>query len=230
MNAMKTVIVDDEPSARKGMLRALAHYPIVDVIGEAHSAKTLQDEIVKCEPDLILLDIMLRDTNSLDIISRLKKSPLIIITTAYSNYALKGFDIKAIDYLMKPISEKKLYAAIDRAYTLFSSNQQSVDALFIKSKGRFIRFNLDDILFVEGLQNYVVIHTEKGKHICKKTMKSIEEELGNKYFVRIHKSYIVNVSKVESIEKQTVYMGTHELPIGRTMKNYIYQTLMGIEE
>ena len=119
---------------------------------------------------------MLRDTNSLDVFKKQKvELPLIIITTAYDNYALKGYDIKAIDYLMKPISEKKLYEAIDRAFVLFSSQSNSSNSFYLKSKGRFIRFNSDEIFFIEGLQNYIVIHTENGKHICKKTLKSIEE-------------------------------------------------------
>lgn len=227
MNVMKTLIVDDEPSARKGMLRILSRFPIVEVVGEAHSEKTLQTEIQKCEPDLILLDIMLRDTNSLDIMQKQKRIPLVIITTAYDNHALKGFDIKAVDYLMKPISEKKLYEAIERAFTLFSSNQGSTDTLFLRSKGRYVRFNTDEILFIEGLQNYIVIHTETGKHICKKTMKSIEQDLGKKNFIRIHKSYIINSNKVDGVEKQTLFIGEFELPIGKTMKNYIYHTLIG---
>jgi len=227
LGAMRTLIVDDEPSARNGMKRILSSYSMIKIVGEAHNAKTLIHNIEHYEPDLVLLDIMLRDTNSLDVMDSMTAPPLLIITTAYDSHALKGFDHNALDYLLKPISEQRLHSAINRAYTLFSSTKETSDTLFIKSEGRYVRFEKKNILFIKGLQNYVIIHTTNGKHVCKTTLKTIMKLLGDNDFTQIHKSYIVNLKKIDGFEKQIIYINDSELPIGKTMKEKTYKLLLG---
>lgn len=222
---MRTVIVDDEPSARKGIKRILAHHPIIDIVDEAHSIKSLYAKLNQHKPDLILLDIMLRDSNSLDEIQKIHASSLIIITTAFDNHALKGFDINAVDYLLKPISEKRLYEAIDKALLIHSSKRKMGEFIFIKSNGRYIRLNRDEVLYIQGLQNYVLVHTAKQKHICKTTMKAILRELDATQFIQCHRSYIINSLKVDGLEKQSLYINKQELPIGKTMKKQVYLKL-----
>jgi len=225
MRAMKTVIIDDEPLARKGIQTKLSNHPSIELIGEAHSSKTLKDAILYKEPDLILLDIMLRDTNSIEVIKTLPKIPLTILTTAYNNHALNGFSIKAIDYLMKPISEEKLFSAVYRAYKLFCSNQDKPEKIIVKSEGRYVQLLLKEILFIQGMQNYVIINTLKGKVVSKITMKAIMQKLSNA-FIQIHRSYIVNRNLIDGFERNSVYMQSHEIPIGKTMRNSIYSTLL----
>ena len=128
---------------------------------------------------------------------------------------------------MKPISEHRLYSAIDKAYSLFQLKNKGSESLFVKSDGRYIRFNKKDILFIKALQNYIVIHTKENKYVCKTTMKSIMHELAHADFIQIHKSYIINLNKVEGIEKQTIYIQDFELPIGKTMKEQTYRLLLG---
>lgn len=226
INVMRTLIVDDEPEARKGLKRILSNHSSIDIVGEAYSSNTFINKVRQFNPDLIVLDIMLRDTNSLDALDVIGESPLLIITTAYDNHALRGFDHQAVDYLMKPISEARLYGAINRAYALFSSAHEDSDCLFLKSEGRYIRFRKSEILYIKGLQNYVVIHTSTDKYVCKTTLKTILELLGEKDFTQIHKSYIVNLKKVDGLEKQTIFINDCELPIGKTMKSKTYKLLL----
>ena len=223
---LRTIVVEDEPSARNGMVRMLDQYYEVNVVGEAFDLDSMNALIKSTKPDLVLLDIMLRDENSMEAIKSLKISPLLIMTTAFDSYALKSFELKTVDYLMKPIPPARLKTAIQKAYTIHCANGEDLDSLFIKSGRRLVRIKLDDILFIKALQNYVVFHTKEAKYMCKITMKEVGLTLWQNNFIKTHKSYIVNVNNIDSFEKSSLYFGEYELPVSRTIKPQLYQLLV----
>jgi two-component system LytT family response regulator len=186
--------------------------------------------------DLLFIDIQMPDLNGFDLVSKLKYKPLLIFTTAYEQYALEGFKIDAIDYLLKPIDFDDFSKAANKAISWFNVKKQSTEKplvksnknfLFIKSEYRIIRIELNDITYIEGINEYVKIHLVTGKPIMTlMRMKNFEQQLPEDIFMRVHKSYIVNLTKVKTIERNLIiYDGGVVIPIGLQYKsrfqNYI---------
>ncbi len=226
MKTLRTIVVDDEPVSRHGLINMLNNYPLIENCGTAYSAETFTKAMQEHKPDLVFLDIMLRDRNSLDIIAGIDDNVQYIITTAYGQHALRGYELRVIDYLMKPISHERLSVAIERAWLVCNSLSTVNDSLFLRSEGKYHRFCTDEILFIQGMENYVVIQTESKRHVCKMTMTYIRQLLPHQ-FMQVHKSYIINTGKVEALDKLSVYIKTFVLPISRDKKQDVYKVLLG---
>jgi DNA-binding LytR/AlgR family response regulator len=227
------IIIDDEPLARKGLKEYIADIDFLNLIGEYDNALKAAEQIGRGEVQLLFLDIQMPKITGLDFFKTLQQAPPVIFTTAYHKYALDGFELNALDYLVKPVSFERFLKAAMRAKEFYevrqvNSNDKPTEAdhFFIKADNKLVRLNYDEILFAEALQNYVVIHTTEKKYITYLTFKSVEEYLPASLFVKVHKSYIVSAGKIESIEGNEIRIGTHNIPISRNLKDEVMEKLL----
>lgn len=220
---MKCIIVDDEPIAREGIKKLIAQIPQLELLDTFNRAKTASDFMESTEVDLVFLDIQMPKVNGIEFARTIPKHTLIIFTTAYSEYALDSYEVDAIDYLVKPIDIAKFRKAVDKAITyhslLLDEDKKSVDTvedecIFVKSDRRYFKVNLNDILFVEGLKDYVIIQMDGQRIITRMNVKSMQDLLPRKTFLRINRSYIVNKNQIDSFDNNDVYIKNHEIAIG----------------
>lgn len=231
---IQCIIIDDEPLARKGLKEYIDDIDFLHLVGECDSplkvSTLLQAEAVQ----LIFLDIQMPRLTGIEFIKTVRNAPPVIFTTAYPNYALEGFELNALDYLVKPISfERFMKAALKEAREYYgvreknlADSKEDIDYFFIKSENKLVRILLEDILYVEGLQNYVCIHTKEKKHITYLTFKAVEAYLPTDKFIKVHKSYILAASKITSIEGNTLQIAGHSLPISRGLREEVLEKLL----
>lgn len=236
---MKCVIIDDEPLAvdlLKDFVSKIESLELVNTFNNAIDAIAL---INKTEVDLIFLDIEMPHFTGIDFINAIDRKPLIIFTTAYSNYAVEGFDFGAVDYLIKPIPFNRFLKAVVRAQHVFSPaeslQQQSAPPaameeantfMFVRAEYENVKINYADILFVEGLKDYVKIYTTDGKYILTlMSLIKLENTLPAKDFSRIHRSYIVNLAHIKSIQKNKVLITDKRLPISESYKSAFFNKI-----
>lgn len=228
---MRCVIVDDEPQARK-LLETYLHdihgCQVVKVCGNAIEAyQALQEQAI----DVLFLDIKMPVVSGIEFLKSLKKPPLVIFTTAYQKYALEGYELNVIDYLLKPISFTRLLAAVEKAKERLILHKEpkakeKTDFVFIKQDTKLVKILLDDILYVEGMQNYVKLQLKNQKTIvAAHTMKGLEELLPENEFIRIHRSYIVAISAIAAIAGNTIEIASKELPIGSFYRPAVAQII-----
>ena len=230
------IVIDDEPLARKGIKEYIEELDFLHLVGEVDSPIKANTLLSASDVQLIFLDIQMPKINGLDFFKTLKYPPPVIFTTAYPQYALEGFDLNALDYLVKPISFDRFLKAANKAkeyYELRLKNQKlsgkerSSDRVFMKVDGRLIKIYFNDILFIEALQNYIAVHTKDKKYISYLTLQSLIEFLPASDFVKTHKSFIVSVNKVDSIEGNNLQVGQHHIPISRSLKEEVMEKLLG---
>jgi DNA-binding LytR/AlgR family response regulator len=230
---MTCLIIDDEILAQDVIEHYISRVASLELHGKCNNALEAFAVLSRQEVDLIFLDIQMPEISGLDFIKLLKKPPKIILTTAYTEYALDGYELNVVDYLLKPVSFERFLKAVDKVQALLQSAAPDKTAaapaeqyIFVKSDGKLIRINTTEIRYVEGLKNYLLIHTQHKKIIVHGTMGNMEEELkvlGN--FVRIHKSYIVNKNCIAEISGNVVKVDQAELPIGGVYKNDLLRLL-----
>ena len=235
---VRALIIDDEPLAQdiiKQYANKLPNLNITDTCNDAICAHTkLQEQTV----DLLFLDINMPKLSGISFLKNLKNPPLVIFTTAYSEYALDGFELNAVDYLKKPFSFDRFCKAFFRAEELLQLQQTSLkvvnqnieaDFLFIKANKKTIKVKFTDILFIEGLGDYIKIHLPNSKIVANLSMKKIHSLLPQNKFYRIHKSYIIALDHIESVEGNMTVIANTKLPIGNSyrtdfmsfVKNYL---------
>jgi DNA-binding LytR/AlgR family response regulator len=227
------IIIDDEPLARKGLKEYIADLDFLNLIGDFDSPMKAAELLSKGNTQLLFLDIQMPKITGLEFFKSLQNAPPVIFTTAYPQYALDGFDLNALDYLVKPISFERFLKAVLKAKEYHETRQHNVavtekkeDYFFIKADNKLVKIFFDEILFVEALQNYVTIHTADKKYITYLTFKSVEEYLPAERFIKTHKSYIVSASKVTSIEGNDIRIGNHHVPISRNEKEDVMEKLL----
>ena len=229
---LRCVIIDDEPIARKGLKEYINDVDFLHLEGEFDNPMKAMDLLLLQQIDLIFLDIQMPKITGLEFLRSLINPPAVIFTTAYPQYAIDGFELNAVDYLLKPFSFERFWKAVLKVKSLHESGKSAVhpsptrDYFFIKSDSRLVKIDYNDILFVEALQNYVAIHTVNKKFITYLTFKSVEEHLPPDQFLKIHKSYIIALARVDSIEGNEVRIGQHSLPISRTSKDEVMEKLL----
>lgn len=215
-------IVDDEPLARQGLEGYVGKIPYLAGIGSFGSALDLLSELENLSPDLLFLDIQMPHLTGVDFIKSVKNPPKVIFTTAYDQYALEGFELDVLDYLMKPISFDRFLKAAEKARIHFLNSRSS---FFLKTDKRMENVQFEDILYLESMQNYVVLFTKTGRHVSHTTLKSLYADLPQENFTQIHKQYIISNKQLVAIEGNQVVIGRVKLPISRT---YREQALKGI--
>jgi DNA-binding LytR/AlgR family response regulator len=224
---MRCLIVDDEPLAQQVMEEFAGRVPFLEVAGKCGSATEAIEVLRNTPVDLILLDIHMPRLSGLDFISSLHNPPQFILVTAYSEYALQGFNVNATDYLMKPVPFERFLKAVNKAYELFRLKNKvasNTDAavqkyMLIKSGYQTVKVMLDSILYIEGLKDYVKIHTDGKKPILTLlTMKGLIATLPPARFIRIHKSYIVATDRITTISRNRVMIGEKWIPVGENFR------------
>lgn len=235
---MNCLIVDDEPLAIELIEDFAGKIPFLKSIKTCTSSLEAL-EIAKTENiDLIFLDIQMPHLSGIEFLNSLENKPLIIFTTAYSNYALDGFNLNATDYLLKPFAFDRFVKAVNKAYEIFQlklSQKQDDQVIFnnnfilVKADYSTVKIDLSEILYIEGLKDYLKIYVENKKTvITRNTMKNIEAKLPSKDFIRVHKSFIISRSKLESIEKNRIVIGKKYIPIGDSYKTEFYNSVRDV--
>ena len=228
------IIIDDEPLARKGLKEYIADIDFLELTGEFDNPLPAAGLISNGKVQLILLDIQMPKITGINFLKTLQTPPPVIFTTAYPQHALEGFELNALDYLVKPISFDRFLKAALKAKEYYEVRERNhaetdhaaPDYFFIKADNKLVKILYDDILFAEALQNYMVIHTKDKKYITYLTFKSVEEYLPAERFIKTHKSYIVAAGKIDSIEGNNIRMGTHDIPISRNLKEEVMEKLL----
>lgn len=234
---MRCLIVDDEPIARRGMVKLVGSRSELSVAGVAADAREALAFLGENSVDLVFLDIEMPGLNGMELARRLPERCQVVFTTAYSEYACESYDVDATDYLMKPIDPDRFNHAVDKALTFAGmmaaaetpeppAASASDEVLTVKSDRRYVRLRVDEITFVEGLKDYLIIHTADRRIVTRMTVKSLEEALPPQ-FLRVGKSYIVNRDKIDSFDNNDLYIGSSVVPIGVSYKQEVLKILLG---
>ncbi|WGK66258.1 LytR/AlgR family response regulator transcription factor [Croceiramulus getboli] len=235
MKRMKFLIVDDEPLAHKVILSYAQDMDELQCVGQAYSAKECLSLLKEKEVDLIFLDIEMPKMKGIDLVSTLKVKPMIILTTAYEEYALQGYELDVIDYLLKPFSINRFITAVNKAFDQwpkrFSQPPPTVtpdaSSIFVKNDKTVHRVPLDDIRYFESDQGYVKLHLAHQKSLLLSTsLREIEQQLPED-FVRIHKSYLISMRKMNSLQGNQLLLEDTKLPVGRAYKQNLLRYLEG---
>lgn len=229
---IQCVIIDDEPLARKGLKEYIADTEFLALAGEFDNPLKATELLGRGGVQLLFLDIQMPKITGIDFFKSLQHAPPVIFTTAYPQYALEGFELNALDYLVKPVSFDRFLKAALKAkeyYEIREKNHAEAhgdDYFFVKADNKVVKIRFDEVLYVEALQNYVVIHTPDKKYMTYLTFKSVEEYLPPANFIRVHKSYIIASAKVDSIEGNDIRIGQQHIPVSRNLKEEVMEKLL----
>lgn len=232
---MKCIIVDDEPLAREAVEILIRKSGKLELTGTFNSAETALEFMTANDVDLIFLDIQMPHLNGLEFARMLPKNALIIFTTAYTEFALDSYEVEAIDYLIKPIKFERFQKAVNKAISyqslLVTGEKEKIeevkgDFIFVKSERKFYKVELSDILFIEGLKDYVIIHLAGNRIITKMNLKAIHEKLPRSLFLRINKSFIINVQHIDSFDNNDVYIQSHTVAIGNAYREAFFDAFV----
>ena len=228
---IKAVIVDDEPLAREGLASYVREVDFLSLSGVCENPLELLPLIDRQAAELVFLDIQMPKMNGIEFLKIMQKPPMVVITTAYPSYALEGFQLNVLDYLLKPITFERFFKAATKArdyHKLLTGDpaKQVEDYFFIKCGSKYEKIFFDDILYIEGMQNYVTIFTVKGKYVAMLSLKSLEEKLYGAAFIRIHKSYIAAVNRIDSIDPAELTIGGNRIPISRGYREVVMERVL----
>lgn len=229
---LKCMVIDDEPLAIQLLQDHISQISFLELSKTFTNPLDALVSINSNPVDLIFLDVQMPQLSGIQFMKLLKNRAHVIITSAYQEYALEGFENNVLDFLLKPISLERFYKAVEKAFNLQNPTSLQLKAphffnetggyIFVKVENKMIRVELDDIIYIEGLKNYVSIHTRKQRIVTLQVMKQLEEILPPNRFVRLHKSYIVALDKINAIERQEVHVKDQIIPIGITyQKNFL---------
>ena len=233
---MKCLAIDDEPLALDVIKDFVEKTSFLDLRTTCNNAlealKLMQNEGV----DLIFLDINMPNISGIEFLKSLKNAPLVIFTTAYSEHALEGFELDAIDYLVKPIAFDRFIKAVNKAYEIYTlynykhkefrpSTIPENEFIFVNAEYSTVKINLKEILFIEGLKDYIKIYNGPRPILTHSTMKKMENKLPSSQFIRVHKSFIVSIYHIDAIERNFIVMGEKKIPIGETYKEAFYNRI-----
>jgi len=226
---MNCIVVDDEPLARQGMEMNIGNISTLQLLGSFSNALAASDFLRKENVDLMFLDINMPELSGLDFLKTLREAPLVIFTTAYPQYALESYELDAIDYLVKPIRIERFLKAVNKAENHLRLLQQGInytqvekiedDFVFIKADRKYFKIYFKDIIYIEGLKDYVIIYTADNKIITSMNVKTIAAQLPAAIFARVSKSYIVNILHIISFDNELIYIPNNEIPLGQGFKD-----------
>lgn len=222
------IIVDDEPLALDVLERHIEKIPDLQLMKRCNSAFEAMEALHGEEVDIMFLDIQMPGLTGLDLLKNLKNPPIVIFTTAYSEYAVEGFELDALDYLMKPISFERFFKAVNKAihHIQLEENDNHDGAtpaeegyIFVKADKKIVKVRLNDILYIEGLKDYVMIYTSEQRIITLQTMKNLEDRLPASQFIRVHRSFIISIDKLKSVSGNFVEVKDKQIPLGKHYKD-----------
>lgn len=233
MTPLKCLIVDDELIATKIIANYAGKLDFLQVEAVCSSSVEAAGMLQNKEIDLMFLDINMPRLSGIEFLESLDKAPLTILTTAYSEYALEGFRLHVVDYLLKPFSFQRFFRAVQKANDLFRSRlllqkneEEKTTDIYIRQGDAFLRINWDEILFVEAMQNYLKLHLGGKVFVIRQTMASLEEMLPKDVFFRIHKSFLVNIARIDAVSGGRLFISGIELPISKLRKEELMNTVV----
>ncbi|MCS6929997.1 MAG: response regulator transcription factor [Saprospiraceae bacterium] len=227
--AARCLIVDDEELARALLKHYIDQVPSLQAVGSCANAMEAVSALHQQPVDLLFLDIQMPDLTGIDLLKALIRKPIVIVTTAYDHYAVEGYELDVVDYLLKPFSYERFLQAVNKALTQLRTRQSHFssitvenaeeantprDHLLVKAEHRTYRIRFDDILFIQGMREYVMFHLVSGRIMALLSLKYLEEILPPERFIRIHKSYIVAFQHIETVEEGSLYIAGQKLPVG----------------
>lgn len=234
---INAVIVDDEPLAREGIANYVKEFNFLTLIACCENPLQLMKVLDEQTIDLIFLDIQMPKMHGIDFLKITTHRPMVILITAFPDYAMEGFRLDVMDYLLKPVTFDRFFKSVNKAkdyFQLITKSTQAIikreekdaDYFFIKCGSKYEKIQFSEILYVEGLENYVAIYTQKDKYITLLNLKTLEKNLDSHSFIRVHKSYIVSISKIESIEGNEILIKSHRISISRNYKEYVISQVL----
>ena len=224
------IVVDDEPLAREGMESHIAKVDFLDLRATCRNAMEASEWLRKERIDLLFLDINMPLLTGIEFMQSLSHPPKVIFTTAYREYALEGFELQAVDYLLKPISFPRFLKAVQKAreqMTATSEPQVDEPHFYVKEDGLLVKVRFDDILWIEGVKDYIFIHTKAKRHMVLTSLKAAEEKLDLKHFMRVHRSHIVRLSEVDALEGNLLHLSSHRIPVSKQYRTEVLERLVG---
>ncbi|MCB0562865.1 MAG: response regulator transcription factor [Phaeodactylibacter sp.] len=237
---INVIIVDDEPLAQDVLETYIQKIPELNLIEKCSNALEANEALKNHDIDLMFLDIQMPQLTGVDFLKTLSHPPLVIFTTAYPNYAIEGFELNALDYLLKPISLERFMKAVNKAEEQLElqskggsssggEEEEEPNFIFVKADKKLVKINYADIIYIEGLKDYVIIRMDNSRVITLQTMKSLEEKLPQNIFKRIHRSYIVNVDKIEAVVGNMIEVieknQAKHLPIGKNYRDELLEII-----
>lgn len=232
MKKTRCLLVDDEPLAIALMQKHIGQLDFMEVTATSPNALKALEILKKTEVDLMFLDISMPAINGIDFLKMLRNPPKVIVTTAYREYALDGYDLDIVDYLLKPITFDRFFKSIERYLRNAEQQpqhvaqiQQDTESIFLKSGYRNIKINFDDILYMESVKDYVKVYTLSGPVTTKYKISDMEGDLSAKNFLRIHRSFIINLKHITAFTASDIELGKTELPIGESYKEHVTRAL-----
>jgi len=216
------LVVDDEPIAREGIMEYIRQIDYLQAVAQCKSALEAAGLLQKYKIDLIFMDIQMPKLTGIEFVKAMANPPFIIFTTAYSEYALEGFELNVVDYLLKPISFARFLKSVEKVQSYLCAKTMNVsisnDFFFIKCNSKIEKILMSDVIYIEAMENYVIIHTRQKKYITYITFSGIEEQLPPHLFVRIHKSYLVAISAIQTIDGYEVITSLMKLPMSKSYR------------
>ena len=229
---LNCIIIDDEPLAAQLLASYAERTPVINLVGTYNSAVAAIKDIKEKKIDLLFLDIQMPDLSGLEFATLIPKTTKIVFTTAFSQYAVHGYKVGALDYLLKPISYEDFIRVVDKAEKIFTEQERQVvydrdRFIYVKSEYKLLQIRLDDILFIEGLKDYVKIYLEGNQKYVMSlmNMKKMEENLPKPEFMRTHRSYIVHMTKVKLVDRFRIVFGSNYIPISDSYKEEVQRYL-----
>ena len=234
---IRCLAVDDEMLALELLEDNIRKVPFLELAGTCRSAMEAMEVLRSTEIDLLFLDIQMPDISGIQLLRSLPQKPMVIFTTAFSKYATEGFDLDVIDYLLKPYPFERFLKAVNKAYAYLDLHDRAAsqpvekeadaaaDFLFVRADYKLYRINLKDILYVEGLKDYVKIYLNDRPVVTQMSMKVIEEKLPAQDFIRVHRSFIVAFDKIDFVQKQALTIGKKEIPVSDLYRDQLFKRI-----
>jgi DNA-binding LytR/AlgR family response regulator len=227
---LKCLIVDDEPMARRGLEEYVKDIPFLEHAASCESALRATELLQQQSIDLMLLDINMPQVTGIELLKALPTRPLVIFTTAHPDYALESYSLDVLDYLVKPVMFERFRKAVQKAYDyqqLRASAMPPSDFFFIKCDHVFEKVYFNDVRYIEAMQNYCIVHTSARKLITYITLGGLEEKLPKNTFLKVHKSFIVNVDQITALDGSDLFIGKVQIPVSRTLKDEVMARVVG---
>ena len=226
---IKCIIIDDEPLAREGLKDYIDDVDFLELIGEFKGAPEANTFLRDNDVDLMFTDINMPKMSGLQFVKNLSNAPLIIFTTAYREFAADSYELNGFDYLVKPISFERFLNSVNRAFDKLNSEKGEVtDHFFIKVDGKITKVAFEDVVFIESMKDYIKIHTSEGDELMALiSLKQVQGQLPEKEFIRVHRSFIISKSRVDSIEGNIIHMAGAQVPIAPNMRNEVMECILG---
>lgn len=234
---IRCIVVDDEPLAIDLLTDYISKIPFLELVESYQNPIEALTAVQQGKADLVFLDVQMPELTGIQFLKIANGKCKVILTTAYQEYALEGYELNVLDYLLKPIAFERFYKAAEKAQNLFNNNlapaettiitpaKVTNDFIFVKTEYKIQKIYLNDILYIEGLKDYISIFTKTERIITLQSMKKMEETLPLHQFIRVHKSYIIAVDKIESIERGRITIGDKLIPVGDTYRDDFFKII-----